>query len=136
MGKCVSVEWIASARFNRNADNGLPSRHYGCLLPITRGRKLRAGLLNRLGGVVVKAGFPVFLHYKIEPVSGGVLEKVRVDTGTSPEPAVLGRPQPKVGSGSGMGIEPTEFGMIQPTVGVGKEGTKPRGGAPTTVLFG
>ena len=97
MGKCVSVEWIASARFNRNADNGLPSRHYGCLLPITRGRKLRAGLLNRLGGVVVKAGLSVFLFDEIKPVGGGVLEKIWVDAGTSPEPAFFGGPEPKIG---------------------------------------
>ena len=69
----------------------------GAIMELHRKVKLRAGLLNRLGGVVVKAGFPVFLFDEIKPVGGGVLEKIWVDAGTSPEPAFFGGPEPKIG---------------------------------------
>ena len=92
-------------------------------------------LLNRLGGVVVEIGDAILFFQEIEPIGCGVLVKKGINSNVSPEPALIGGPKPKVSIWSGMGIEPTEFGMIQPTVGVGKEGTKPRGGAPTTVLF-
>ena len=54
-------------------------------------------LLNRLGGVVVKAGSSVFLLDEVEPAGGGVLEKMGVDSGTSPEPSFVGGPEPKIG---------------------------------------
>ena len=57
---------------------------------------LTSWLLNRLGGVVVKAGMSVFLFAEIKPVGGGVLEKMGVYSGTSPEPAFLGGPEPEV----------------------------------------
>ena len=53
-------------------------------------------LFNRLGGVVVKAGLSVFLFDEIKPVRGGVLEKIGVDSGTSPEPAFFGGPEPEI----------------------------------------
>jgi hypothetical protein len=54
-------------------------------------------LFNRLGGVVVKVGFPVFLFDEIKPVGGGVLEKIWVDSWTGPEPSFFGGPEPKIG---------------------------------------
>jgi hypothetical protein len=48
----------------------------GAIMELHRKVKLRAGLLNRLGGVVVKAGLSVFLFDEIKPVGGGVLEKI------------------------------------------------------------
>ena len=53
-------------------------------------------LFNRLGGVVVKAGFPVFLFDEIKPIGGGVLEKMGVDARTSPEPSFFGGPEPEI----------------------------------------
>ena len=55
-----------------------------------------AFLLNRLGRVVVKVGFSVSLFDEIKPVGGGVLEKMGVDTRTSPKPAFFGGPEPEI----------------------------------------
>ena len=74
----------------------LPRRHHEHLLPYVKGKETSSGLLNRLGGVVVKAGFSVFLFDEVEPAGGGVLEKIWVDAGTSPEPAFFGGPEPEV----------------------------------------
>ena len=65
--------------------------------PNHKGKETSSGLLDRLGGVVVKAGLSVFLFDEIKPVRGGVLEKMGVDTGTSPEPSFFGGPEPKIG---------------------------------------
>ena len=65
--------------------------------PNYKGKETSSGLFDRLGGVVVKAGLSVFLFDEIKPVGGGVLEKIWVDTGTSPEPAFFGGPEPKIG---------------------------------------
>ena len=64
------------------------------------------------------------------------MEKVGKYSLGGPKPTIILRPKPKVSIWSGMGIEPTEISMIQPIVGVGKEGPKPRGGAPSTGSFG
>ena len=76
--------------------SGFPCRHRGCHHGITLEGKTSSGLLDRLGGVVVKAGLSVFLFDEIKPVGGGVLEKMGVYSGTSPEPAFLGGPEPEV----------------------------------------
>ena len=47
--------------------------------------------------MVVEAGFSVFFLDEVEPAGGGVLEKMGVDTRTSPEPAFFGGPKPKIG---------------------------------------
>ena len=73
---------------------GLPRRHRGCLLAVTSGASGR--LLDRLADVVVKAGSSVFLLDEVEPASGGVLEKMGVDTWAGPEPAFVGGPEPEV----------------------------------------
>ena len=59
-----------------------------------KGEELRAGLLDRLGGVVVKAGLSVFLFDEIKPVGGGVLEKIRPDALLCPKPAMALCPEP------------------------------------------
>mgnify|MGYP007060095790 CR=1 FL=1 len=108
----------------------MPRRHRGCLLAITSGASGR--LLDRLADVVVKAGFSVFLLDEVEPAGGGGLEKMRVDTWAGPEPAFVGRPEPKIGICTGMSIEPTEIGMINPTLRVSEKGSQPGRGAPAT----
>ena len=75
--------------------------------------------------MVVEAGFSVFFLDEVEPAGGGVLEKMGVDSGTSPEPAFVGRPEPKIGIRPGMGIEPTEIGMIDPILRVSEKGAQP-----------
>ena len=64
--------------------------------PNHKGKETSSGLLDRLGGVVVKAGLSVFLFDEIKPVSGGVLKKMGVYTRTSPEPAFFGGPEPEI----------------------------------------
>lgn len=85
--------------------------------------------------MVVEAGFSVFFLDEVEPAGGGVLEKMGVDSGTSPEPAFVGRPEPKIGIRPGMGIKPTEIGMINPTLWVSEKGSQPGRGAPATGDF-
>ena len=58
-------------------------------VPFGRGRNTSSGLLDRLGGVFVKAGNSVFLFDEIEPVGCGVLEKMGVNFGTGPEPTFI-----------------------------------------------
>ena len=64
------------------------------------------------------------------------MEKMGVDARTSPEPAFVGRPEPKIGIRTGMSIEPTEIGMVEPTIRVGAERTEPGRCSPTASDFG